>query len=125
MTHQPAFSPELSTVVWLAAADLEDPYAYPYRVVSPHPATAHDVMFNGSAEYATAPDGTRKRSDGALKNRREGTVPCDASRETGIQDASLSGHFADVNVGVIRVQVEPASVVSHSCGGIGLGGGWL
>ena len=26
-------------------------------------------MFNGSAEYATAPNGTRKRSDGALKNR--------------------------------------------------------
>jgi len=48
---------------------LWDPYAYPYSVDCRHPRAAHDIMFNGSAEYATAPNGTRKRSDGALKNR--------------------------------------------------------
>jgi len=48
---------------------LWDPYAYPYSVDCPHPGAAYDVMFNGSAEYATASNGTRKRSDGALKNR--------------------------------------------------------
>jgi hypothetical protein len=34
---------------------LWDPYAYPYSVDCRHPRAAHDVMFNGSAEYATAP----------------------------------------------------------------------
>ena len=53
---------------------LWDPYAYPYSVDCRHPRAAHDVMFNGSAEYATAPNGTRKRSDGALKNRWGATL---------------------------------------------------
>jgi hypothetical protein len=48
---------------------LWDPYAYPYRVDGPQPRAAHRVTLNGSVEYATAPGGTRKRSDGALKNR--------------------------------------------------------
>jgi hypothetical protein len=46
-----------------------DPYAHPYGAVSPHPIAAHRVTVNVSAEYATAPGGTRKRSDGALKIR--------------------------------------------------------
>jgi hypothetical protein len=48
-----------------------DPYAYPYGAVSPHPVMANGVTFDGSAEYVTAPAGTRKRSDGALKNRSD------------------------------------------------------
>jgi hypothetical protein len=39
----------------------EDPYAYPYGAVSPHPVMANGVTFNGAAEYGTARGGTRKR----------------------------------------------------------------
>jgi hypothetical protein len=48
----------------------QDPYVYPDGGVCPHPIAAHGLTFNGSAEYATALGGTRKRSDRALKNLR-------------------------------------------------------
>jgi len=58
---------------------LWDPTRTPTAFDCRHPRAHTNVMFNGSAEYATAPNGTENASDGALKNRwgnpRPGSFP--------------------------------------------------
>ena len=58
------------------------PYAYPYRTVSPHPAAAHGVTVNVSAEYATTQIGARRHAKTLRRGPREPRRLCTSDATT-------------------------------------------